>query len=292
MLDRIDHFKANMSSLVLYAITAVSVKVSLLLLYLRIFRPSHRANIMIWLGIAWVTLFYLACIIAYLLLFVPRPGGNSDWGVMTHRTTLRILDLAAASGVIGCVQDLYILAIPIQLVAGLRLQKKKKIGVIALFLTGFLASICSIINAALRIVERTKTVPDSLWESIPIYTTSIIELNVGIICGCIPVIVVLFKDLAHSHYVTSIKRLIRSRYGSRYASDQSDSGSDSGSDLHKAEKGLPQVPKGTLSGLKSIVRKFDKSQSRSKWEQTMPKSNFDTLTSTDESYHEVLKANK
>lgn len=211
---------------------------------------------------------------------------------MSHQTTIRILDLAAAAGVIGFVQDLYILAIPIQLVAGLRLQKKKKLGVIALFFTGFLASICSIINAALRIVERTKTVPDSLWESIPIYTTSIIELNVGIICGCIPVIVVLFKDLAHSHYVTSIKRLIRSRYGSRYASDRSDSGSDSGSDLHKAEKELPEVPTGTLSGLKSFVRKFDKSQSRSQPEETVMRSNFDTLASTDESYHEVLKANR
>lgn len=184
-----------MSSLIIYALTATCVKVTLLLLYLRIFRPSHQANIMIWLGIAFVALFYLACAIAYIILFVPRPGGNSAWGVMSHRTTMIIMNTATAQGVVGCVQDLYILMIPIYLVSGLRLARGKKIGVIALFLTGalyvlshvylsniltvFRASVCSIINAALRFVERSKKVPDSLWESIPVYTLRYISLLVS-----------------------------------------------------------------------------------------------------------------
>ncbi|KAH7387002.1 hypothetical protein DE146DRAFT_666327 [Phaeosphaeria sp. MPI-PUGE-AT-0046c] len=279
------YVKANMASLIVYALTATCVKVTLLLLYLRIFRPSHQANIMIWLGIAFVALFYLACAVAYIILFVPRPGGNSAWGVMSHRTTMIIMNTAAAQGVFGCVQDLYILMIPIHLVSGLRLARRKKIGVIALFLTGALASVCSIINASLRFVERSKKVPDSLWESIPVYTLSIIELNVGIICSCIPVIVVLFKDFAHSSYITSFRRYLRSRYASGH--------SDSESEVdEKAVQGLPEVPRGTLSGLKTFVRKFDRSQSRSQWDKTIPKSDFNTLGSTDESYHEVLKASK
>jgi hypothetical protein len=133
-----NNLQANMASLIIYALTAACIKTTLLLLYLRIFRPSTTANVMIWLGIASVTLFYLACAVVYIILFVPRPGGNTAWGKMSHRTSMIILDLAAAQGVVGCVQDLYILIIPIHLVSGLRLARRRKIGVIALFLTGLL----------------------------------------------------------------------------------------------------------------------------------------------------------
>jgi hypothetical protein len=127
-----------MASLVIYPITATCIKTTLLLLYLRIFRPSHRANLMIWTGIVFVNIFYLSLATTYIILFVPRPGGNKAWGVMSHRTTITIFNLAAAQGVVGWVQDLYILIIPIHLVAGLRLAPRKKLGVIALFLTGLL----------------------------------------------------------------------------------------------------------------------------------------------------------
>jgi hypothetical protein len=127
-----------MASLIIYAVTATFIKVTLLLLYLRIFRPSTTANVMIWLGIVSVTLFYLASAVVYIIVFVPRPGGNKAWGAMSHRTSMIILDMAAAQGVVGCVQDLYILIIPVYLVSGLRLARRRKLGVIALFLTGLL----------------------------------------------------------------------------------------------------------------------------------------------------------
>jgi hypothetical protein len=115
---------------------------------------------------------------------------------------------------------------------------------------------------------------------------SIIELNVGIICSCIPVVVVLFKDFGKNPRIMSLRRYIRSRY----ASGQSDS--DSEELGQKPEQYLPDVPKGTLSGLKTFVRKFDRSQ---RGEATQV-SNFSHLASSvassDESYHEVLKANK
>jgi hypothetical protein len=127
-----------MASLIFYCVAAACVKTALLLLYLRVLRPSHKANVMIWIGIAFVVLFYLACVVAYILLFVPRPGGNKEWGAMSRRTNAALRNLASTQGVVGCVQDLYNLIIPVHLVAGLRLERGRKIGVLALFLTGFL----------------------------------------------------------------------------------------------------------------------------------------------------------
>jgi hypothetical protein len=78
----------------------------------------------------------------------------------------------------------------------------------------------------------------------------------------------------------SLRRYLRSRY----ASGQSDS-----DDIYqKKEQGLPEVPRGTLSGLKTFVRKFDRTQRV----ESTAMSNFSELASRDESYHEVLKANK
>jgi hypothetical protein len=109
---------------------------------------------------------------------------------------------------------------------------------------------------------------------------SIIELNVGIICSCIPVVVVMFKDFAKNPHIMSLRRYLRSRY----ASGQSDSDEVG----QKAEQRLPDIPKGTLSGLKTFVRKFDRTQRADSTQM----SNFNQLASSDESYHEVLKANK
>lgn len=81
----------------------------------------------------------------------------------------------------------------------------------------------------------------------------------------------------------SLKRYLRSRY----ASGRSDRSDDPEMD-QKALNKLPEVPKGTLSGLKTFVRKFN----RSERVDSTQMATFSELESRDESYHEVLKANR
>jgi hypothetical protein len=78
----------------------------------------------------------------------------------------------------------------------------------------------------------------------------------------------------------SLKRYFRRRIASERG--------DSKSVGPKATNGLPKVPGGTLTGLKTFVRRFHKTQ---KVDAT-PMSDFSELESQDESYHGVLKANK
>jgi hypothetical protein len=130
--------QANMAFTIIHSLTAACVKTALLLLYLRIFRPCRKANIMIWAGIAFVVLFYLASVVAYLLLFVPYSGGDEAWALKSARNDMALLDVNATQGIIGTIQDLYILVIPIHMVAELHLARRRKLGVMALFLTGLL----------------------------------------------------------------------------------------------------------------------------------------------------------
>jgi hypothetical protein len=137
-VDVANSYQANMAFTITCTLTAACVKTALLLLYLRIFRPSRKANVMIWAGILFVVLFGLAFVIAYLLLFVPHSGGDNAWALNSARNDIALLNVNATQGLIFAIQDLYILVIPIHMVAGLHLARRMKLGVIALFLTGLL----------------------------------------------------------------------------------------------------------------------------------------------------------
>jgi hypothetical protein len=93
---------------------------------------------MIRFAIGFVVAFYLVCVIARILLYVPRPGGNKEWGMASPHGDIVITNLATTQGVVSCVQDIYILIIPIWLVSGLSIPLGRKIGVLSLFLTGLL----------------------------------------------------------------------------------------------------------------------------------------------------------
>jgi hypothetical protein len=117
-----------------YNFAAGFVRVSLLILYLRIFQVSYRANVMIWVGIVVTAIAHMAFLIAYLIILVPSPSHQELWAMPKNHAAPN--NIAAVSGVYGIVIDFYILAIPVQLVLGLHLPLGRKVGICAIFLTG------------------------------------------------------------------------------------------------------------------------------------------------------------
>ncbi|KAL8840528.1 MAG: hypothetical protein Q9176_003855 [Flavoplaca citrina] len=72
------------------------------------------------------------------------------------------------------------------------MPRRKKIGVISIFMLGFLGCICSVINSYYRVkLARTK---DEMWDTVPVIITSIIEINVGIIVGCMPYLAPIMRN--------------------------------------------------------------------------------------------------
>lgn len=178
----------EITGICLFAVTFIFVKTTLLVLYLRLFHPSKGTVIMIWLGIVVITSFYLATMIADVVLCTPHKG---DGGYLSVKTQTRCgqpsLKLSSAQGVFGVVSDFYIIIIPIQLVWQMRLPTGRKIGVSAVFLTGLLyvntsslpptklkliissrACACSILSCVYRFREEND--PDFTWGSIPVYS--------------------------------------------------------------------------------------------------------------------------
>lgn len=129
--------QSTLASAPLYCLAALFVKITLLVLYLRIFETSLRARVMLRVGIVVVVLFYVGTAFAHVLL--PRPAAQENFTVANAQKDLqRVMDLTMTQGVVGAVTDLYILFIPFHLVVRLHLPLGRKIGVCAIFLTGLM----------------------------------------------------------------------------------------------------------------------------------------------------------
>lgn len=131
--------QCNLASQCLFALSALFVKATLLVFYLRVFAPLPYTRIMIWAGIAFTVAVYVGTAMATVILYVPQHGGEMGWIAPKSDAVMEaLMAVPAAQGVIGIVTDFYILCIPIHLVIQLHLPLGRKIGVVCVFLSGFL----------------------------------------------------------------------------------------------------------------------------------------------------------
>lgn len=255
------YVKYQLLTACLYDVACIFTKASLLILYLRIFRPLRRARILIWMGVIFVAVFYTICLAIRLGLCVPR-------GVSWVRTSVEprcrqpMLQLNVAQGVINVLTDFYALAIPLALVLGLHLSMARKAGVLGIFLTGILACAFSVAGAVFRFQDANASIPDFNWLTVAVQAVCVAELNVGLICSCMPVVFVLFRGLAarYGSVRTSVRDWVKARSRQNHTSSVDGCPARAGYDTTEE---LPQVAKGSLSGLLSFMRG---GASRSRWD--------------------------
>jgi hypothetical protein len=111
---------------------------------------------------------------------------------------------------------------------------------------------------------------------------SIIELNVAVICGCMPVLFVLMKTVAKKEYYPALLRYFRTRRtkASTEGEDQLPG--------PVTKQVLPAIPKPTMTGLRSFIWKAHRSQAQA----TIELETYDELTSVNDDYHAQLKAGR
>ncbi|KAI0413525.1 integral membrane protein [Xylaria grammica] len=230
-----------------YIIAAALTKLSLLTFFYRLFSPNPYSRVLTKLGIVFVTISYLIALAFWTYYNVPHAG---DMGWIGPKFLARSAgpdsQITVALGALGTATDLYVIVIPFISVSGLNLSNKKKIGVLALFATGLLAVALSIASLVTRVdIYRAAIingVPDPFWTGAKPYALAAAEINLGIVCGCVPVAVSLFRSFAQK----------LSTLGSRQKSNRSET---SAAPLRRGiPAGLPKVPKGTLSTLLSFTR--------------------------------------
>lgn len=112
-------------------------KLSLLFLYLKVFRPNATLKYFIYFGIAFNILFYTSVMVAFFIIYMPRKGESLFTLLFKPRIRVGVA-VAIVQGAVNVGSDLYILCLPIPGVWQLQAPLSKKIGISAIFLTGIL----------------------------------------------------------------------------------------------------------------------------------------------------------
>lgn len=185
----------------------MATKTSILLLYRRLARTTKFFHIsttacLVLVNVAGLV-FTLMCI------FQCRPISQIFSLSPDRKKCIDIVTLYLVSAPVNILTDLIILFLPMPLLTGLALPSKQKIILIATFALGGFVTIVAVMRIAYlqetstaRLEDlsgaggRQYTQENLFWYTAPPCMWSTVEVNVGIICACIPVLKPLLVRLA------------------------------------------------------------------------------------------------
>jgi hypothetical protein len=125
----------------LYIGAALSIKLSLFIFYHRLFKRNQIVRWLIYGGITACAVFYSVSFVITLSIMIPtpnQPNTTASWAARAWQSANRQEDLLLALGIFGIISDIYLLVIPIRSVYQLQMPTKRKLGIIAIFLVGFM----------------------------------------------------------------------------------------------------------------------------------------------------------
>ncbi|KAK5171457.1 uncharacterized protein LTR77_004602 [Saxophila tyrrhenica] len=169
-------------------------KVAIVLLYLRIF-PS---SVTTWFRTACYTIIgvCIACTIGVLPTVAfecsPISGAYLRWDGETEtkclNTTAQVVSMAA----VNILLDLVVFILPIPKIIKLNISANKKVGICFTFLVGLFVTAVSAVRLEKLYNHADTTNPT--WDLNPIAIWSQAEVNVGIVCACMPSFARLIKQ--------------------------------------------------------------------------------------------------
>ncbi|RDW68106.1 hypothetical protein BP6252_09502 [Coleophoma cylindrospora] len=169
----------------LYFIILMFTKISILLFYLRIF-PSQTFKKVGYSLLAFNIVWGIIVVVITIFQCWPIHYFWEKWTATTQGHCNNANAQAWAGAVINIILDLAILILPIPPLINSALPIKKKIHVGLMFGVGVFVTITSILRLTTLIEFASTTNP--LWDYVPATFWSAIEVNVGIICACMPAI--------------------------------------------------------------------------------------------------------
>ncbi|KAF2026756.1 hypothetical protein EK21DRAFT_103018 [Setomelanomma holmii] len=192
MLEDIIHYIRMMFvTTTLFWIALWSVKLSLLALYKKLMEGLPRVYMRLWWALFIFCLVSLAgCVVSYLTSCPDFAASLSKGECSGPRSVRGQLASLYTSYSVDILSDFMIMAFPIKLVWNLQMARGQKIGIIALFGSGF---VC-IAFATIRVIQigmKTggNTSPSPTWLAL----WTIIESAIAICIGCCPAFAVLYR---------------------------------------------------------------------------------------------------
>lgn len=147
------------STSIIYPFVIYFVKLSILLLYIRIFGVYEKVRLACYFGIVFFTLFYIAYAGVQVAFLVECVSSAS----LQKELCKNVYNLTIFQSAFNVVSDFYVFIIPIPRIIDLQVNKRQKIGLLVIFLAGLVACLVSIARLAITAVTLNR--PDKLWNA-------------------------------------------------------------------------------------------------------------------------------
>lgn len=129
--------KTTLAAAITSALGIAFSKVSILLLLYRLFHPNKALRYSLFGCLLWAILVSGTSIAVSLALCVARPGESFGSLQVPLRCSHQSI-WAVIQGSLNVILDVLILCLPVPIICKLRLGKRKKVGILAIFTTGFM----------------------------------------------------------------------------------------------------------------------------------------------------------
>ncbi|KAI6246650.1 hypothetical protein HI914_04826 [Erysiphe necator] len=172
---------------IIYIIVQTMTKVSVLLLYYRIFPQLWFRRVLFTL----IGGMFIHFIVFTAVIVTACKPIRSFWDKMVDGQCLDTRPVGLIGSAFSILEDVVFLCLPIPLIWKLKLQTSRKIGITLILTIGVIACAASIVR--LRYLYQYNQTFDQIWENYLIVILSQIELSLSIICVCFPAIRLLFS---------------------------------------------------------------------------------------------------
>ncbi|PGH18990.1 hypothetical protein AJ79_00023 [Helicocarpus griseus UAMH5409] len=191
------------ASIILYNLSLTFTKLAILLLYRRIFALSTTHTVSIGL-IIFVAAYGAETLFTGMFTCIPV---QAFWDMSLVKTA-RCVDqfkLYYANAAINIASDVAIVILPIPAISKLTIEKKQKISLILILILGVFVCIVSGLRLeALVILSSSK---DPTWDQTATAYWSAVEINVAIVCACLPTLKPLISKIAPSIFASQSRFL-------------------------------------------------------------------------------------
>ncbi|KAJ6439333.1 putative PTH11-type G-protein coupled receptor protein [Purpureocillium lavendulum] len=171
---------------IIYFAEVSLLKLALLFFYIRIF-PTTMVRRLLWATIAVVSLFGVTFVFLATFQCTPVEYYWWQWAAdgVHHGTCIDIMGIGWSNAAISIALDAWMLGIPLWQLRTLNLDLRKKVGVAMMFCVGTFVTIVSMLRLRSLVQAGASTV-NPTWDFFEAGVWSTVEINVGIICICMP----------------------------------------------------------------------------------------------------------
>ncbi|KAG6354991.1 hypothetical protein INS49_004072 [Diaporthe citri] len=197
---------------ILYVVGLPMVKLSLLFFYLRVF-PARPVRRVLWGTIVLILLYTVTFLFISIFECTPISFFWESWDGEHKGKCLSLHAISWIQAAVSVALDVWMLAIPLSQLPGLKLHWTKKVSVGLMFFVGTFVTVVSILR--LQSLMKYASSTNVTWDNTSVAIWSTIELNVGMICTSLPTL----RLLAVRVWPVLNGSTIRSRFGysgSRY----------------------------------------------------------------------------